>query len=47
VRQLRCNLFGNDWFGLTNIIAGHSIQQLAYGLNEVASGYKLKLDTYD
>lgn len=38
VRQLRYNLFGNDRFGLTNVIAGHSIQQLACGLNEVASG---------
>lgn len=37
VRQLRYNLFGNDRFGLTNSIAGHSIQQLACKLREAAS----------
>lgn len=36
VRQLRYNLFGNDRFGLTNSIAGHSIQDLAYGLQQVS-----------
>ena len=36
VRQLRYNLFGNDRFGLTNSIAGHSIQDLAYRLIEAA-----------
>jgi hypothetical protein len=37
VRQLRYNLFGNDRFGLTNSIAGHSIQDLACGLRDAAS----------
>lgn len=37
VRQLRYNLFGNDRCGLTNSIAGHSIQDLALGLKQ-ASG---------
>jgi hypothetical protein len=36
VRQLRYNLFGNDRFGFTNSIAGHSIQDLAYGLQQVS-----------
>jgi pimeloyl-ACP methyl ester carboxylesterase len=38
VRQLRYNLFGDDRFGLTNVVAGHSIQQLACRLIEVVSG---------
>jgi hypothetical protein len=36
VRRLRYNLFGNDRLGLTNSIAGHSIQNLACGLREAA-----------
>jgi hypothetical protein len=36
VRQLRYNLFGNDRFGLSNSIAGHSIQDLACGLKRVS-----------
>jgi hypothetical protein len=36
VRQLRYNLFGNDRFGVTNPIAGHSIQDLARGLKKAA-----------
>jgi hypothetical protein len=36
VRQIRYNLFGKDRFGLTNSIAGHSIQDLAYGLQLVS-----------
>lgn len=36
VRQLRYNLFGNDRFGFTNAIAGHSIEQLACGLKKAA-----------
>jgi hypothetical protein len=38
VRQLRYNLFGNDRFGLTNSITGHSIQDLACGLKEASEG---------
>jgi hypothetical protein len=38
VRQLRYNLFGNDRFGFTNSIAGHSIEDLAYGLQQVSKG---------
>jgi hypothetical protein len=37
VRQIRYNLFGNDRFGLTNSIAGHSIQDLACGIRKAAS----------
>lgn len=36
VRQLRYNLFGNDRFGFTNSIAGHSIQDLAFGLQQAS-----------
>jgi hypothetical protein len=36
VRQLRYNLFGNDRFGMTNPITGHSIQDLALGLKQAA-----------
>jgi hypothetical protein len=36
VRQLRYNLFGNDRFGLTNSIAGHSMLELACGIKNVA-----------
>ena len=36
VRQLRYNLLGNDRFGLTNFIAGHSIRQLAFKLRGAA-----------
>ncbi|MGA2889255.1 MAG: hypothetical protein ABSE51_14495 [Terracidiphilus sp.] len=37
VRQLRYNLFGNDRFGVTNSITGHSIQDLALGLKQAAA----------
>lgn len=37
VRQLRYNLFGNDRYGVTNPISGHSIQQFACGLEAVAN----------
>ncbi len=36
VTQRRYNLFGDDRFGLTNPIAGHSIPHLACGLEKVA-----------
>lgn len=36
VRQLRYNLFGDDRFGWTNSIAGHSIQSLTCGLRKAA-----------
>ena len=36
VRQVRYNLFGNDRFGLTNSIAGHSIEQLSAKLKAAA-----------
>jgi hypothetical protein len=38
VRQVRYNLFGNDKFGLTDFIAGHSIQHLACKIREAAVG---------
>lgn len=37
VRQIRYNLFGNDRFGLTNSIAGHSLEDLVCGIRRVAS----------
>lgn len=36
VRQIRYNLFGFHWFGLTNFVAGHSIQDLVCGIRKVA-----------
>jgi hypothetical protein len=36
VRQFRYNLFGDDRFGWTNSIAGHSIQRLTCGPRKAA-----------
>ena len=38
VRQLRYSLFADDKYGLTNVIANHSIREFAAGLKDVATG---------